>query len=141
MTNALRWLERERLGPFSPGGLADQLSVTGPSTGTDRVCLGKLDPAESVRGGSRLGGWIASPTRDPSSRNVVVLDDDGRRAGLGVVGFRRTDVEQSGGSDAEWTGFVAYVRDAPREPLDVVLLTEDGVKPLCRLTAEGETAH
>ena len=141
VTNALRWLERERLGPFSPGGLTDDLSVTGPGTSTDRVCLGELDPAESVRGGSRLAGWIASRTPDASSRNLVVLDDDGRRAGLGIVGFRRTDVEQSESSDAEWTGFVAYVRDTPSEPLDVVLLTEDGAKPLCRLTAEGERAH
>ena len=62
VTNALRWMERERLGPFSPGGLTDELSVAGPSTSTDRLCLGELDTAESVRGGSRLGGWIASPT-------------------------------------------------------------------------------
>ena len=141
VTNALRWMERERLGPFAPGGMADGMRVDGPSGTPERRCLGTLDAAEEVRAGSRLGGWIAPPGGEASSRNLVVLDARGRRAGLGVVGFQRTDVDEPGIDDAAWRGFVAYVRGAPDEPLAVVLLAEDGVTALCGLTAEGETAH
>ena len=117
VTNALRWLERERLGPFVPGGIVDGMRVTGPVNETGRRCLGELDPVEAVRGGNRLGGWIASPTGEASSPNLVVLDADGRRAGLGLVGFHRAEVERDDIPDASWTGFLAYVRDEPTGPL------------------------
>ena len=134
VTNGLRWLEREKLGPFVPGGIADDMRATGPVTEPQRRCLGEFDPVEAVRGGVRLGGWIASPTGEPSSPNLVVLDTEGRRAGLGLVGFHRTNVERDDIPDASWTGFVAYVRGDPAGSLDVVLLGDDGKKGLCRLT-------
>jgi hypothetical protein len=140
VTNALRWLERERLGPWRPGGMVDGMRVTGPANTTGRACLGELNAAEPVGGGSRLGGWIAPPNGEATSRNLVVLDAGGRRAGLGIVGFERPGLEQPG-VDAEWRGFVAYVRGAPSEPLDVVLLANDGSTAVCRLPAEGETAR
>jgi hypothetical protein len=136
VTDALRWLERERLGPFVPGGVDDGLRITGPVNDTERRCLGELDPVEAVRGGNRLGGWIASPTGAPSSPNLVVLDADGRKAGLGLVGFHRTDVAGDDVADRSWMGFIAYVRDQPTGPLDIVLLGDDDKTALCRLTQE-----
>ena len=134
VTKGLRWLEREKLGPFVPGGIADDMRVAGPVTEPRRRCLGKFDPVEAVRGGVRLGGWIASPTGERASPNLVVLDTEGRRAGLGLVGFHRTNVERDDIPDASWTGFVVYVRGDPAGSLDVVLLGDDGKKGLCRLT-------
>jgi hypothetical protein len=133
VTSALRWMEREKLGPWSRGGMVDAMRVVGPSNRTERACLGELDSAESVRGGSRLGGWIATPAGEPSSRNLVVLEAGGHRTGLGFVGLHRPDVEQPGIADAEWRGFIAYVRGEPRAPLEVVLLADDGVSAVCRL--------
>ena len=140
VTNAIRWLERERLGPFVPGGLADKMRVTVPVNETGRRCLGELDPVEAVRGGSRLGGWIASPTGEPSSPNLVVLDADGRRAGLGLVGFHRAEVELDDMPDASWTGFLAYVRGQPTAPLEIVMLGADGRTALCRLIQRTDAA-
>jgi hypothetical protein len=140
VTNGLRWLDREELGPFVPGGIDDELRVAGPVTATEHQCLGKLDPVEAVRGGIRLGGWIASPTGEPSSPRLVVLDANRRRAGLGLVGFHRTDVAHGDIPDADWTGFIAYVRGDPMGLLQVVLLGADGRTALCRLLRTGGPA-
>jgi hypothetical protein len=137
VTSGLRWLERQKLGPFVPGGIAEEMRIAGPVNATARRCLGDLDSVEAVRGGNRLGGWIASPTGEATSPNLVVIDADGRRAGLGLVGFRRTDVERDDIVDAEWRGFVAYVRDAAAGPLEVVLLGDDGRTAVCRLLQSG----
>jgi hypothetical protein len=134
VTSALRFMERETLGPWSPGGMVDAMRVTGPSNRTDHECLGQLDSKASVRGGSRLRGWIAARAGETRSPNLVVLDAAGRRTGLGLVGLHRPDVEQTGIADPEWRGFVAYVRGKPTSPLEVVLLADDGVTAVCRLT-------
>jgi hypothetical protein len=136
VTSALRWMERERLGPWAPGGMVDAMRVAGPSNRTDRACLGEIESAEPVRAGSRLRGWIATPNGETSSRNTVVLDAGGRRRGLGLVGMQRPDVEPPG-ADAEWSGFVAYVSGKPAVPLEVVLLAKDGANAVCRLTWAG----
>jgi hypothetical protein len=133
VTSALRFLEREKLGPWAPGGMVDAMRVTGPGSRTDRECLGQLDFKDSIPGGTRLRGWIAAPGGDDSSPNLVVLDAAGRRTGLGLVGLHRPDVAQPGIADA-WRGFVAFVRGTPTAPLEVVLLADDGVEALCRLT-------
>jgi hypothetical protein len=109
--------------------------VTGPGNRTDRECLGRLDPKTSVPGGTRLQGWIAPPAGETSSPNLVVLDAAGRRIGLGLVGLHRADVDQAAIADREWRGFVAYVRGKPSSPVEVVLLTDDGVNAVCRLRA------
>ena len=133
VTSALRFMEREKLGPWSPGGMVDAMRVTGPSNRTDHECLGQLDSKASVRGGSSLRGWIAARAGETSSPNLVVLDAAGRRTGLGLVGLHRPDVDQPGIADPEWRGFVAYVRGKPTSPLEVVLLADDGVNAVCRL--------
>ena len=134
VTGTFRWMERERLGPWSPGGMVDAMRVADPSNSTDRACLGELDSEEPVLGGRRLGGWIATPAGEPSSPNLVVLEAGGRETGLGLVGFQRPGVEQPGIADTDWRGFVAYVRGEPTEPVDVVLLADDGATAVCRLT-------
>ena len=133
VTSALRWMERQRLGPWAPGGLVDDMRVTAPSGTTARSCLGAVEVDEPVTGGRRLRGWIAAPEGETTSRNLVVLGVDGRQVGLGLVGAHRPDVEESGAVDSEWTGFVAYVRGEPTEALDVLLLGEDRRTSLCRL--------
>ena len=133
VTGVFHWMQRERLGPWSPGGMVDGMRVAEDSGRTDRACLGELDPAEPVRGGTRFGGWIAPPAGEPSSRNLIVLGAGGRRAGLGLVGLHRPGLEQAGVADAEWRGFVAYVRGKPTSPLEVVLLADDGASAVCRL--------
>jgi hypothetical protein len=132
VTGAFRWMEREMLGPWSPGGLVDGMRVTGPRSRTDRACLGEIESARPIRGGSRLGGWIAAPYKEQSSRHLVVLDAGGRRSGLGLVGMPRSGVELPGGEDG--AGFVAYVPGEPATPLQVILLAEDRARGLCRLT-------
>jgi hypothetical protein len=136
VTSALRFMEREKLGPWSPDGMVDAMRVTGPSNRTDHECLGQLDSTTSVPGGTRFQGWIAAPAGETSSPNLVVLDAAARRAGLGLVGLHRPDVGQPGIADPEWRGFVAYVRGKPTSPLDVVLLADDGVNAVCRLRAQ-----
>jgi hypothetical protein len=135
VTSALRFMEHEKLGPWSPGGMVDAMRVTGPSNRTDRECLGQLDSKTSVPGGTRLQGWIAPPAGETSSPDLVVLDAAGRRIGLGLVGLHRPDVDQPDLADREWRGFVAYVRGKPTSPLDVVVLTDDGASAVCRLRA------
>lgn len=132
VTSVYRWMEREMLGPWAPGGMVDGMRVTGPSKGTERACLGEIESAEPVTGGSRLNGWIAAPDREATSRNLVVLDARGRRSGLGLVGVPRPGAD-SPRADAFSTDFVVYVRGEPVEPLEVVLLTEDGASAVCRL--------
>jgi hypothetical protein len=134
VTSALRFMEREQLGPWAPGGMVDAMRVSGPSSRTDRECLGQLDSQASVPGGTRLQGWIAAPAGETSSPHLVVLDAAGRRAGLGLVGLHRSDVAEPGIADREWRGFVAFMRGEPTPPVEVVLLAEDGTDALCRLT-------
>lgn len=135
VTSALRFMERERLGPWAPGGMVDAMRVTGPGNRTDRECLGQLDSRTSVPRGTRLQGWIAPPAGETSSRHLVVLDAAGRRIGLGLVGLHRPDIDQPGIADPVWRGLIAYIRGKPTPPLDVVLLTADGVNAVCRLRA------
>lgn len=132
VTSALRFLEREKLGPFSPGGLVDGMVVAGAKSRTDDKCLGQLDSTTPVRGGNRLRGWIASSADEASSPNLLVLDARGGRVGLGLVGMRRSDTEPFG-ADTELNGFVAYVRGQQALPLDVVLLAKDRETALCGL--------
>ena len=134
VTSALRFLEREKLGPWAPGGMVDEMRVTGPGDRTDRACLGQLDSQASVPGGTRLLGWIAARDGETTSRHLVVLDDAGRRVGLGLVGLRRP-VDQPGIADPAWSGFIAYARGQPTSPLEVVLLDENGVNAVCSLRA------
>ena len=138
VTSAFHWMQREMLGPWSPGGMVDGMRVTEDSGRTDRACLGELDSAEPVRGGTRFGGWIAPPAGEASSRNLIVLGAGGRRAGLGLVGLHRPGLEQAGVADAEWRGFVAYARGKPTSPLEVVLLADDGASAVCRLPLAAE---
>jgi hypothetical protein len=135
VTSALRWMEREQLGPWAPGGLVDDMRVTAPSGMTARSCLGAVEADEPVTGGRRLQGWIAAPEGEATSRSLVVLGADGREVGLGLAGAHRPDVEESGAVDSEWTGFVAYVRGEPAEPLDGLLLGEDRRTSVCRLVS------
>ena len=133
VTSAFDWMQRERLGPWSPGGMVDGMRVANALERPARACLGEIGPAERVRGGRRLSGWIAAPDSDKTSRDLVVIDARGRRSGLGLVGLRRPDVEP--GSEAEWAGFVAYVRNEPRSaPFAVVLLAENRGAGVCQLT-------
>ena len=112
----------------------------GPSERGRASVSGGARPVEAVRGGNRLGGWIASPTREPNSPNLVVVDAGGRMAGLGLVGFHRTDVGRADIRDADWTGFIAYVRGEPTGPLRIVLLGEDGRTALCGVTQTSGSA-
>ena len=128
VTGAFDW-RREMLGPWSPGGMVDGMRVTGPRRTPDRACLGDIESARSIPGGSRIGGWIATPSGESGSRNLVVLDASERRIGLGLVGLRRPGFEHPGVADPEWRGFVAYARAEPVSPLEVVLLADDGVSP------------
>jgi hypothetical protein len=136
VTGVFDWMQREKLGPWSPGGMVDGMRVTGTTLSPDRACLGEVESAERVRGGRRLTGWVAAPDGDETSRNLVVLDARGQRAGLGLVGFHRRGVEQADLADADWRGFVAYVRGQPTAPLDVVLLADDGMNAVCRLRSQ-----
>jgi hypothetical protein len=133
ITRALRFLEREKLGPFAPGGPATTMRVGKPRTTTDHACFGEVEDVTAIGGDSRLVGWIAARGGEASSPYLAVLDAEGRLAGVGYVGTHRPDVAQSGAAGSEWLGFVAYVRGRPTTPLDVVLLDEDGVEALCRL--------
>jgi hypothetical protein len=129
VAEALRWMERERLGPWAPGGMVDGMRISGTIEPTSRSCLGALESNEPVGGGRQLRGWIAPPNGEPSSRNLVVVADR-RRTGLGLVGAYRPDVAES-----NRTGFVAYVRGEAAAPLEVVLLADDRRTPVCRLVS------
>jgi hypothetical protein len=133
LTGTLRWLERERLGPFAPGGLADSMRVSEPTAPTARPCLGAVESSESVKRGFRLRGWIAAPRGADASRNIVVLDEAGRRVGLGRVGSHRPDLEEEGRASSEWAGFVAYLPERPQRTLALVLVGEDDRTSVCRL--------
>lgn len=135
LRSTLRWMEAERLGPFVAGGLVDGMRVTGPDRPVSTLCLGKIARNEPVKRGHRLRGWIAAPSGQATSRNLVVLDAHQDRRGLGLVGMHRPNVAESGATESAWTGFVAYVRGEPVAPLAVVLLGDDGRTPMCRLVA------
>jgi len=135
VSDALSWMAQERLGPWAPGGMVDAMRVTATSEPTSRSCLGAIESNEPVPGGRLLRGWIAAPNGESSSRNLVVVDANRRREGLGLVGAERPDVEESGTAASEGTGFVAYVRGEPESALRVVLLDPDAARALCRLTA------
>ena len=137
VTRALRFMESEKLGPWSPGGMVDTMHVTDANNRADHECLGQLDSKAPVRGGTRLRGWIAVRAGETSSPNLVVLDATGRRIGLGLVGLHRPDIDQPGIADPEWRGFIAYVRGKPTSPLEVVLLADDGVGAACWLPEAG----
>ena len=130
---ALRWMEREKLGPWAPGGMVDAQRVAGASGEESRPCLGAIESNEPVPGGIQLRGWIAAPDSEPSSRNLVVIDGHGRRSGLGLVGTYRPDMASSNPDGSELSGFVAYVRGEPDSPLGVVLLSPAGESAVCRL--------
>jgi hypothetical protein len=122
-------MERERLGPFAPGGLAGRIQARATGT-TARRCLGEIESAEPVRRGYRLRGWIAPPAGEVASRNLAVLDGTGRQVGLGLVGLQRPGVAGS----SEWRGFAAYLGQEPRGPSTIVLLAADRQTPVCRLS-------
>jgi hypothetical protein len=131
---ALRWMETERLGPWAPGGMVDDMRVDGPRSQPARRCRGRIEATLPIDEGIRLEGWIDAPAGEATSRNLVVLDGAGGRIGLGLAGAYRPDARTSGAS-SDWRGFVAY---APGQPtsLDVVLLDEEGLDAVCRLAAE-----
>ena len=134
LRGTLRWMERERLGPFASGGLADRMSVIVRGEAS-KPCLGAIDSSQPVKRGHRLRGWIAAPSGEPASRYLVVLDTAGRRVGAGLVGAHRPDVAATGSVSSEWKGFAAYIGTTPRGPSVVVLVADDGRTPICRLTA------
>jgi hypothetical protein len=130
---ALRWMESERLGPWAPGGMVEDMRVDGPRSATTRRCRGQVDATVPIERGIRLEGWIDAPAGEATSRNLVVLDESGGRIGLGLAGAYRPEAQTSGAS-SDWRGFVAY---APGQPpsLNVVLLDEGDVDPVCALPA------
>ena len=130
---ALGWMESERLGPWAPGGMVDGMRVDGPRAGTGRRCRGQIGGTVPIDGGIRLEGWIDAPAGEATSRNLVVLDESGDRVGYGLAGAYRPEARESGAS-SDWRGLVAY---APGQPtsLEVVLLDEGGVDPVCTLPA------
>lgn len=134
VSEALDWMARERLGPWAPGGMVDAQRVAESIDPASQSCLGATESNETVGGGRLLRGWIAPPEDVQTSRNLVVLDTTGRRAGLGLVGAFRADVAESGAVTSDRTGFVAYVGGNPRASLEVVLLSHDRRTPVCRLT-------
>lgn len=133
VTEALSLMARERLGPWAPGGMVDTQRVADTIEPTSRSCLGTIESNEPVGAGRQLRGWIAPPDGAQSSRNLVVLDANGRRAGLGLVGAFRVDVAESGAVTSERTGFVAYLGGEPTAPFEVVLVADDRRTQVCRL--------
>jgi hypothetical protein len=130
-------MERHELGPWAPGGMVDNMRVSGQRGSTSRTCRGEIEQIEAVGRGQRLRGWILGPDGEATSRNLVVLDGGGTPRGLGLVGTYRPDVSESGVTSSDWTGFAAYVRDEPKTPLAVVLFADDRRTPVCRLVATG----
>ena len=133
ITRALRFMEREKLGPWSPGGPSVAAPVRAPAQSADRTCLGRVEVRTPLRFGSSLRGWIASPAGRSTSPHLVVLDASGRRVGFGLVGFESPEVDRADIPDPHWSGFVAYVRGQPSSPLDVTLFADDRVTARCRL--------
>lgn len=131
---ALRWMETERLGPWAPGGMVDDMRVDGPRSRPARRCRGQIEATLPIQAGIRLEGWIDAPTGEATSRNLVVLDGTGGRNGLGLAGAYRPEAQTSGASSG-WRGFVAYAPGRPTS-FDVVLLDQGGVDAVCRLPAE-----
>ena len=125
-------MEREELGPWAPGGMVEGQRVGSPG--------GRRLASVSARSTPR-----SRPRRPPAARmdrrsglgaalrNLVVIDGDERRSGLGLVGTYRPDVASSIADGSEVSGFVAYVRGEPDSPLQVVLLSPDGERPVCGL--------
>lgn len=129
---ALHWMERERLGPWAPGGMVDTQRVTATDVTPPRSCVGAIEANEPVPGGRQLRGWIATPDGELTSRNLVVLDGERARRGLGLRGTYRPDTAADAGG-SEWSGFVAYVGGEPDTPLHVVLLAPGGETARCQL--------
>lgn len=129
----LRWLERERLGPWVPGGLAAGMDVHWAGGPVSTQCAGEVESRTRITEGEQLRGWIEAPDGTSSSRSLVV-ESSGARVGLGLVGAPRDDVDAPG-AVRSWSGFVAYVRGRPTEPLSIVLLTESRDEPICILVA------
>jgi hypothetical protein len=121
-------MERERLGPWAPGGLADRTDAVPEGLGDGRIrCVGAVDESVAVERGHRLRGWIAAPGDEQTSRGLAVVDSDGQRVGLGLVGGSRP------GALSGWSGFVAYLADEPPPRAELVLVGEDGRMPVCSL--------
>jgi len=132
ITRALRFMEREGLGPWAPGGPSVATRVPKPAQSADRNCLGRVEVTTRLRLGSSLRGWIAAPVSTSTSPHLVVLDASGRRVGFGLVGFESPGVDRPDILDPHRSGFVAYVRGRPSPPLDVTLLADDRAAR-CRL--------
>jgi hypothetical protein len=130
-----RWMQRERLGPWAPGGMVDGQPAADSVRPAARPCLGGIEWNEPVDRGRRLRGWIAAPDGEATPSSLVVLDARGRPRGLGLGGMHRPDVRERGRSTSDRSGFVAYVRGAPDEPVSVVLLDADNA--VCRLAGGG----
>lgn len=131
----LRWLQRERLGPWaSPYGsvLAQARLGTSPPGRLGR-CLGSIDATRPVVGGKRFDGWIVAPESRGTARHVRVVDERGTSHGIGVVGVPRPDVAAAGITSSSYRGFVAYARAQADVPLSLVLVTGDG-RPACALS-------
>lgn len=133
VADAFRWMEENRLGPWAPGGIADDLRFELPQAAGSPACQGAVEWVDPVGGGFRLRGWLAPPGGEPASRNLAVFDARGRPAGRGLVGTHRPDVAEAARS--EWSGFVAYARVEPPRPLVLVLVADDRRSAVCRLEA------
>jgi hypothetical protein len=131
--DVLDWMAANRLGPWAPGGNAEdmRLSVTGGNDAPE--CAGSVESADPVGGGLRLRGWIVPPA-DEDARNIAVRAADGTDVGQGRVGSYRRDILEAGLTRRSRTGFVAYARGEPSRPLTLLLVGHaDAV--LCRLVA------
>jgi hypothetical protein len=133
IVNGLRWLRRERLGPWAPGGMVDGSRFTLHAATLAPMCRGRIELIEPVEGGLRLRGWIVPPGDEPASHQLAVLSGRGIVSGLGVVGMPRRDVPGVGAAPPNWAGLTAYVRGRPRTPLRIVLIAADHARPLCLL--------
>lgn len=133
VSSAFRWMERRNLGPWAPGGMAEDMHFTLPSTELSRACRGAIEFVEPVGGGLRLRGWIAPPGGERASRNLAVFDGGSSPRGAGRVGTHRPDVSASGAVSSDWTGFNAYARGNPPFPLFVLLIGDDRTSVVCHL--------
>lgn len=133
LEDSFRWMERERLGPWAPGGMVDGLRVRWDDGRVSRTCAGEVESVEEVLRGQRVRGWIEAPDGTSASRSLVV-ESSRARVGLGLVGAPRDDVDAPG-AVRSWSGFVAYVQGRPTGPLSIVLLNESRDEPICSLVA------
>ena len=129
VANAFRWMERNGLGPWAPGGMVEDMRFTVPPPSGHPPCAGTIEHVDPVGGGLRLTGWVSPPATLEPLRNLAVFDARGVSRGLGRVGTHRADVSDT----SDWVGFVAYARNDPAPPLAVVLIGEDGRSAVCRL--------